>query len=87
MPGGAGGWPTRRPGAAGVIRASQVPGAVCRLTGARMECTYNRWMLPARGAGAGGQLTIKKIANTDLMDPPDISFLKKSMLIVYNQVL
>ena len=43
-------------------------------------------MLPARGAGAGGQLTIKKIANTDLMDPPDIFFLKKSMLIVCNLV-
>ena len=41
-------------------------------------------MLPARGA-AGGQLTRKKIHKTDLMDPPDISFLKKSMLIVCNQ--
>ena len=43
-------------------------------------------MLPARGAAGAGQLTIKKIPNTDLMDPPDISFLKKSMLIVCNQV-
>ena len=69
-----------------VIRASQVPAGGCRLTGARVECTYNRWMLPARGAAGAGQLTIKKIPNTDLMDPPDISFLKKSMLIVCNQV-